>query len=138
MSRIAEIFRGDLKAAGRNVMTGIVLFGLVVIPMLFAVFNVLASWDPFSRTDELKIAVASADKGHESDLAPISLNLGDQVLSQLSRNDQFDWVITGTDDAVEGTKSGEYYASIVLPEDFSTSLLTFYTAGTEPDRKSVV
>nr|NKQ94829.1 hypothetical protein [Escherichia coli] len=50
MSRIAEIFRGDLKAAGRNVMTGIVLFGLVVIPMLFAVFNVLASWDPFSRT----------------------------------------------------------------------------------------
>ncbi|CUU65954.1 YhgE/Pip domain-containing protein [Corynebacterium variabile] len=132
MSRITEIVRGDLKAAGRNVMTGIVLFGLVVIPMLFAVFNVLASWDPFSRTDELKIAVASADKGHESDLAPISLNLGDQVLSQLSRNDQIDWVITGTDDAVEGTKSGEYYASIVLPEDFSTSLLTFYTAGTEP------
>ncbi|WP_291475011.1 YhgE/Pip domain-containing protein [Corynebacterium sp.] len=132
MSRIAEIVRGDLKAAGRNVMTGIVLFGLVVIPMLFAVFNVLANWDPFGRTDELKIAVASADEGHESDLVPLSLNLGDQVLSQLSRNDQIDWVITDTDDAVEGTKSGEYYASIVLPEDFSTSLLTFYAAGTEP------
>ncbi|WP_297004872.1 YhgE/Pip domain-containing protein [uncultured Corynebacterium sp.] len=134
MRGIVEIIRGDLRAAGRNVMTGIVLFGLAVIPMLFAVFNVLANWDPFDRTDALKIAVASTDEGHESDLAPLTLNLGDQVLSQLSRNDQIDWVITDEDDAVEGTKSGEYYASIVLPEDFSTSLLTFYVTGTEPTR----
>lgn len=132
MSGITDIFRGDLRAVRRNVMTSVVVFGLAVIPMLFAVFNVLASWDPFSRTDALKIAVASTDKGYESDLAPLTLNLGDQVLSQLARNDQIDWTVTDSDDAVEGTKSGEYYAAIVLPEDFSTSMLTFYVSGTDP------
>jgi putative membrane protein len=134
MRKILTIVRGDLRAVRRNVMTSVVVFGLIIIPMLFAVFNVLASWNPFGNTDQLKIAVASDDHGHESDIAPLRLNLGDQVLSQLSRNDQIDWVVTDKDDAVEGTKAGDYYASIVLPPDFSTSMLTFYVAGTEPTK----
>lgn len=132
MNNILTIFRNDLRAIRGNVMTGVIVFGLVIIPLLFTGFNVLASWDPFSNTDRLKIAVASNDEGHESDLASLRLNLGDEVLSQLSRNEQVDWVLTTSDEAVEGTKSGEYYAGIVLPENFSRELLTFYVEGTEP------
>lgn len=132
MNNILTIFRNDLRAIRGNVMTGVIVFGLVIIPLLFTGFNILASWDPFSNTDRLKIAVASNDEGHESDLASLRLNLGDEVLSQLSRNEQVDWVLTTSDDAVEGTKSGEYYAGIVLPENFSRELLTFYVEGTEP------
>lgn len=132
MNNILTILRDDVRAIRGNVMTGVIVFGLVIIPLLFTGFNILASWDPFSNTDRLKIAVASKDKGHESDLASLRLNLGDEVLSQLSRNEQVDWVITDSDDALEGTKSGEYYAGIVLPENFSQELLTFYIEGTEP------
>lgn len=132
MNNILTIFRNDLRAIRGNVITGVIVFGLVIIPLLFTGFNVLASWDPFSNTDRLKIAVASNDEGHESDLASLRLNLGDEVLSQLSRNEQVDWVLTTSDEAVEGTKSGEYYAGIVLPENFSRELLTFYVEGTEP------
>ena len=132
MNNILTIFRNDLRAIRGNVMTGVIVFGLVILPLLFTGFNVLASWDPFSNTDRLKIAVASNDEGHESDLASLRLNLGDEVLSQLSRNEQVDWVLTTSDEAVEGTKSGEYYAGIVLPENFSRELLTFYVEGTEP------
>lgn len=132
MNNILTIFRNDLRAIRGNVMTGVIVFGLVIIPLLFTGFNILASWDPFSNTDRLKIAVASNDAGHESDLASLRLNLGDEVLSQLSRNEQVDWVLTTSDDAVKGTKSGEYYAGIVLPENFSRELLTFYIEGTEP------
>ncbi|MDK4303733.1 YhgE/Pip domain-containing protein [Corynebacterium propinquum] len=132
MNNILTILRDDLRAIRGNVMTGVIVFGLVIIPLLFTGFNILASWDPFSNTDRLKIAVASKDEGHESDLASLRLNLGDEVLSQLSRNEQVDWVITDSDDALEGTKSGEYYAGIVLPENFSQELLTFYIEGTEP------
>lgn len=132
MNNILTIFRNDLRAIRGNVMTGVIVFGLVIIPLLFTGFNILASWDPFSNTDRLKIAVASNDAGHESDLASLRLNLGDEVLSQLSRNEQVDWVLTTSDDAVQGTKSGEYYAGIVLPENFSRELLTFYVEGTEP------
>lgn len=132
MNNILSILRNDLRAIRGNVMTGVIVFGLVIIPLLFTGFNILASWDPFSNTDRLKIAVASKDEGHESDLASLRLNLGDEVLSQLSRNEQVDWVLTNADDALEGTKSGEYYAGIVLPENFSQELLTFYIEGTEP------
>ena len=132
MNNILTILRDDLRAIRGNVMTGVIVFGLVIIPLLFTGFNILASWDPFSNTDRLKIAVASKDEGHESDLASLRLNLGDEVLSQLSRNEQVDWVITNSDDALEGTKSGEYYAGIVLPENFSQELFTFYIEGTEP------
>lgn len=132
MNNILSILRNDLRAIRGNVMTGVIVFGLVIIPLLFTGFNILASWDPFSNTDRLKIAVASKDEGHESDLASLRLNLGDEVLSQLSRNEQVDWVLTNADDALEGTKSGEYYAGIVLPENFSRELLTFYIEDTEP------
>lgn len=131
MMSARRIFTQDIWSIRHNTMTALVVFGLVIIPMLFSVFNVLASWDPFSRTDELKIAVASTDEGYKSDLAALDVNVGDQVLAQLSRNHQIDWVITSKDEAIEGTKSGEYYASIVLPPDFSTSLLNFYVTGTE-------
>ena len=134
MMSARKVFTQDIRSIRRNVMTALVVFGLVIIPMLFSVFNVLASWDPFSRTDELKIAVASTDEGYKSDLAALDVNVGDQVLAQLSRNRQIDWVITSKDEAIEGTESGEYYASIVLPPDFSTSLLNFYVTGTEPTK----
>ncbi|WP_145943348.1 YhgE/Pip domain-containing protein [Corynebacterium glyciniphilum] len=134
MKNALSILRNDLRGIKNNVMTSIVVFGLVIIPLLFSTFNVLASWNPFGNTDQLKIAVASADEGHESDLASLRINLGDQVLSQLSRNDQIDWVITGEDKAIEGTKAGDYYAAIVLPPSFSTDMLTFYVEGTEPSK----
>ncbi|WP_288814542.1 YhgE/Pip domain-containing protein [uncultured Corynebacterium sp.] len=132
MMSARKVFTRDIWAIRRSVMTALVVCGLVVIPMFFSVFNVLASWDPFSRTNELKIAVASTDEGYKSDLAAMDINIGDQVLAQLSRNHQIDWIITSEDEAIEGTKSGEYYASIVLPENFSKSLLSFYVTGTKP------
>lgn len=132
MKKALSIVRDDLRTVRGSVMSSIVVFGLLVIPMLFSVFNVLANWDPFDNTDELQIAVASGDDGYDSELAPMDLNLGDQVLSQLSRNDQIDWVVTTEDDAIEGTKSGDYYAGIVLPDDFSQSILNFFVTGTEP------
>src|SRR5699024_12682010 len=109
MSKIREILHHDLRSARKNVITMIVLFGLTVVPLVFTVFNVLASWNPFDNTDELKIAVSSEDEGHNTDLAQVNLNLGEQVLAQLSLNKQIDWTITTKENALEGTRSGEYY-----------------------------
>ena len=127
-----DLFLEDIRTARRSVMSIVMLVGLVVIPMLFTWFNVLASWNPFDNTSQLKVAVASEDTGYESDLLPMPINVGDQVLNQLRANDQLDWVVTTPDEAVEGTKSGEYYAAIVLPENFSDDMMTFYTDGSEP------
>ena len=131
MRNILDLTRRDVRHATRNVMASIVLFGLVIIPSLFTWFNVIASWDPFANTSNLKVAVASTDTGYESDLMPIRINVGDQVLSKLRANDDLDWVITSKEDAIDGTKSGAYYAAIVLPPSFSTDMMTFYADGAE-------
>lgn len=135
MNNILSLIKRDVRHATRNVMASIVLVGLIIIPSLFTWFNVIASWDPFSNAHNLKVAVASADKGFQSDLMPVRINVGEQVLSELRANEQLDWVITTEEDAIDGAKSGEYYAAIVLPEEFSTDMMTFYAADT--DRTSI-
>lgn len=131
MKNILRLTRRDARHATRSVMASIVIFGLVIIPSLFTWFNVIASWDPFANTSRLQVAVASTDEGFQSDLMPIRLNVGDQVLSTLRANDSLDWVITSKDEAIDGTRSGEYYAAIVLPPSFSTDMMTFYAPGAE-------
>ncbi|KUF06499.1 YhgE/Pip domain-containing protein [Leucobacter sp. G161] len=131
MNTILSIVRRDVRHATRNVMASIVLFGLVIIPSLFTWFNVIASWDPFANTSNLKVAVASSDEGFQSDLMPIRINVGEQVLSELRANDGLDWVITSKDDAIDGTRSGAYYAAIVLPPSFSSDMMTFYADGAD-------
>lgn len=134
MKSILALTRRDLRHAMSNLMAGIVMFGLVVIPSLFTWFNVIASWDPFSNTKNLTVAVASADTGYQSDLVPIRIDIGEQVLSALRANDDLDWVITSEEDAIDGTESGAYYAAIVLPPSFSTDMMTFYVDGGERTR----
>ncbi|MGM7679641.1 YhgE/Pip domain-containing protein [Microbacterium sp. A94] len=131
MRGIVQQFRSDLRRVTSNVMAVIVLCGLVVIPSAFTWFNVIGSWEPFNNTKNLKVAVASVDKGYTSPLIPIHLNIASLVESALRANDQLDWVITTKEDAIAGTESGEYYAAMVLPEDFSERMLTFYTAGSQ-------
>ena len=126
MRTIWAIYRADLRRARRSLIASVVTFGLVVIPSLFTWFNVAASWDPFGNTRSLRIAIANTDEGYKSDLVPLHLNIGDQVVSALRKNESFDWVIATEDQAVEGTRSGEFYAAIVIPAEFSKDMLTFF------------
>lgn len=134
MKNIVHVLRHDLRRVTNSVMAVIVLFGLVVIPSLFTWFNVIASWNPFDNTKNLTVAVASTDEGYQSDLVPIRLNIGEQVLSALRANDDLNWVFTSEDDAIDGTRSGEYYAAIVLPPTFSADMMTFYSNSAESTR----
>ena len=127
MLNILKIFWGDLKKISRNAIAWIVVLGLSVVPALYAWFNIAASWDPYSNTNELKVAVASVDEGYTGNLIPINLNLGNQVISSLRENEQLDWVFTDKEDAIDGVKSGKYYASIVIPKKFSTDMMSLFS-----------
>ncbi len=126
MRNVWLIFREDTANLFRNVMSVIITVGLAVLPSLFAWYNILACWNVFDNTGSLPIAVANEDVGYTSDLFPVEVNVGEKVASALRGNDRIKWVITDGDDAVEGAKSGKYYASLVIPEDFSRQMLTFY------------
>ena len=128
MRNIWTIFTRDLRKIRNNVIALIVVLGVTVVPCLYAWFNIAASWDPYGNTGNLKVAVASVDEGYTGNLIPLQLNLGDQVLSALRENTQLDWVFTTKSKAMKGVKSGEYYAAIVIPEDFSTNLMSVFSS----------
>ena len=65
-----------------NVISLVVLFGIVVVPSFYAWFNIAGSWDPYGNTKNLAVAVASSDKGYASDLLPVRLNLGKRVAAE--------------------------------------------------------
>lgn len=127
MKTIWKLFTGDVRRLTSNIVSIIIVIGLIVIPGLFTWFNVAASWDPFSNTKNLKFAIANTDKGYKSDLIPVRISVGDQVVNELRANSQLDWTFTDESDAIDGTKSGKYYASVVIPSDFSQKMVTFFS-----------
>ena len=127
MKLIWGIFKRDICHATRNVIAVIVSMGLVVVPALYAWFNIAASWDPYGNTKALKVAVANTDKGYKSELVPVRINVGETIISTLRANDQLDWQFVGRDKAIDGVKSGDYYAAIVIPKQFSADMMTLFS-----------
>lgn len=131
MHNILKIFKNDMQKMFSNVVSSIIVLGLVVIPSIFAWFNLLACWDVFNNTGHLAVAVANDDEGYESDLMPLKINVGDQLVSALRANDQMGWTFVDKDEAVDGAASGKYYAAVVIPENFSKDMLRFYVDDSE-------
>ena len=127
MSNIGRIIRSDFKSLFANAMSIIIAIGLVVMPSIFAWYNIIACWNVFDNTGNLTVAVANIDEGYESDLVPLRVNIGEQVVSALRANDQIDWTFVTEEDAIDGARSGRYYAAVVIPREFSRDMLTFYS-----------
>lgn len=131
MRNIIAIFKRDLSRIRGSVVALIVAVGLVIVPTLYAWFNIAGSWDPYGNTGNLKVAVANSDDGYMSDLIPVRVNIGDTVVSALRENDQLDWRFVSESDAVEGVRSGEYYAAVVIPKNFSSRMMTVFSSDAE-------
>ena len=131
MKNIWKIFQRDMMRIRKNVIALVVIVGISVVPCLYAWFNIAASWDPYSNTGNLKVAVASVDEGYEGSLIPLEINIGDQVLSALRENTQMEWVFTTKDKATAGVKSGKYYAAIVIPKDLSNKMMSVFSENVE-------
>ncbi|GCF93887.1 phage infection protein [Enterococcus florum] len=119
-----ELYRLDWRRIFKNPIAVLLMIALMIIPSLYAWFNIKALWDPYSNTGELPIAVYSADAG--ASFQDKDVEIGDQVIDNLHENKQLGWqFVDSKDQLVEGVKSGKYYAGIYLPKEFSEDLLSF-------------
>lgn len=123
MTNMIKIMLRDLRSIRTNVVAMVIMMGLCVIPSLYAWFNIHSNWDPYSEaaTSNLRIAVFSKDQGVQ--LNSMSLAVGDSVVSSLRHNQTIGWVFPEDErTAINGVYSGEYYAALVIPEDFTKSI----------------
>ena len=128
MKMILRIARDDAGRIRHNVIALIIILGLAIVPSMYAWFNIAASWDPYGNTGALKVALANTDEGYQGELLPLELNVGDKIESALRENTDLDWVFTSEEDAVEGTRSGKYYAAFVITPEFSTDMMSLLSA----------
>lgn len=122
--RIArQVFLRDVKRLLRSPVALIVVLGVILLPGLYAWYNIIANWDPYSHTAGIHIAVVNKDKGVHDDVAG-DLDVGGQLVDKLKGNDAFSWEFVDEDQALEGVRSSTYYAALVIPDDFSSDFVS--------------
>ncbi len=137
IKNIWKIFVDDLKRITMNPVAIIIAAGLIILPSLYAWFNIAASWDPYGNTKGLKVAVVNNDKGasidsiFDTDIDDSSINIGEMVMDELRKNDNIGWQFVEGDAAIDGVQSGKYYAAVVIPEDFSQKISSVLTTNIE-------
>lgn len=130
--RFMKVAAYDAHNVFKNVISLVVCVGMIVIPSFYAWFNIWGSWDPYKNTANLKVAVVNLDEGYTSDLIPVDVNLGERTESELKASKSIGYTIVDSEDeAVEGVKSGTYYAAVVIPADFSERMLTYFADSTD-------
>ena len=125
MKNIWRVYISDLRRITTNVVALSIVMGLCIIPSLYAWFNILSNWDPYgeSATSLMKISVYSEDEGVE--LSGIKLAIGDMVTESLENNNTIDWTFADNKaEALELIKSGDCYAGIIIPKDFTANMLS--------------
>ena len=63
MKNALKLFRFDLKRIAKTPAVWIIIAGLAILPSFYAWFNLWAMWDPYSKTDHIKVAVVNEDQG---------------------------------------------------------------------------
>lgn len=131
MGNAFKVLRRDLTRIRRAPKSWAIIIGLLVLPSLYAWVNIIAFWDPYGNADHIKVAIVNQDEGASTKLTG-QVNVGEQVVDQLKTNDQLGWQFMGHDAAMEAVRSGDSYAAIVMPPDFSKDLLTITTGDFVP------
>lgn len=129
MKAVFQIFWRDIRRLASNKAACLVMAGVCLLPSLYAWFNIFANMDPYSNTAGIKVAIANADTGATQN--DLTVNAGDTIVQNLKENDQLGWTFVDESAAKQGVQSGKYYAAIVIPEDFSESLLSILSGKLE-------
>ncbi len=95
---------------------GSVVIGVIVIPVLYSYFYLGAFWDPYSRLDTLPVAVVNNDAG--ATINGEDRNVGEELCKELADSNELKFVFTDEADAKKGTEGNDYYAMILIPENF--------------------
>ena len=128
MRNILNVIVRDFRRLTASVVALVILMGIIVVPCLFAWFNIFSNWDPFQpeSTSRIPVAVVSEDEGAE--MLGLNVNVGEKFLDAVSGNDMIGWnILDNKDEAIKGVRAGDYYAAVIVPEDFSEKVMSFST-----------
>ncbi|WKT75359.1 YhgE/Pip domain-containing protein [Lysinibacillus fusiformis] len=122
---VFQIYTKDIRNIVTNWVVAIIVGGLIFLPSLYAWLNIYASMDPYAHTSNMKIAIVNEDTG--TTVRNEAINVGNEVIENLKTNESFTWELENEKQAIEHLKNGDYFAMIVIPNDFSQKLTSILT-----------
>ena len=138
MGNVFAILARDFKRLLKVPSAWVVAIGLVLIPPMYAWFNIRGFWNPYHNTKGIEVTVVNNDQGTTNKLIG-NANLGAQIVAQLKNNDQLGWNFADEQEGMARVRSGESYATIVIPKTFSKDLVDTITGtGNRPELKYYV
>ena len=128
MRTILSIFRNDIGSLSRRFFALAIIVAISVLPALYAWVNIYANGNPYANTGEIQIAVASLDPGLDLEDGT-HINMAEEVFEDLKTSDKIGWQFPeSADEAIEGVKSGRYYAAVVFEDNFTYNMYHFEQA----------
>lgn len=104
------------KIKNSNAFKAIIFIVVMLIPLIYSFFYLKSYWNPYGNLSDMQIAVVNLDKGKDDK------NQGNEFVQSLKDSDTFKICEVSKDEAQEGMKKGNYYATIEIPENFTECL----------------
>ena len=104
------------KLKNSNAFKAIIFIVVMLIPLIYSFFYLKSYWNPYGNLSDMQIAVVNLDKGKDDK------NQGNEFVQNLKDSDTFKICEVSKDEAQEGMKKGNYYATIEIPENFTECL----------------
>ena len=124
MKNVFRIYKRDMTKIFTNWVALIMMIVIIIIPSLYSLINIDASWDPYSNTKGIKIVVINEDKG--TYFKGQDINIGNELVDKLKENDKLGWeFLNDKESARKDLLLEKYYAMIEIPENFSENATTF-------------
>lgn len=116
----------------KKILPWIVVAGVVILPLLYSLFYLDAFWDPYSRLDDVPVALVNEDIG--ATINGETRNVGQEICDALLDEDTLNFVLTDAKTAESGTEGTKYYATITIPSNFSESI----SSASELDKQTAI
>lgn len=133
MKKIFTLYKRDIHSIVTNIMSIVLIGGLIFLPSLYAWLNIKASWDPYAQTDQIPLGFVNEDVG--ATVRGEEIDVGKKLVDNLKKDTNFNWHFVDRKEAMEELEYGNYYAVIVVPEDFSETLGSVVKA--EPEKATM-
>ncbi|MED4455325.1 YhgE/Pip domain-containing protein [Metabacillus fastidiosus] len=133
MKKILHIYQTDWRNIFKVPMALFLIIGLMFLPSLYAWVNIIGGWDPYGNTSRIPIAVTNEDAGALIELRDIKkeINIGTEIVDSLKKSNKLGWEFVSKEEAEHGVAHGDYYASILIPNNFSNKVTTILSDSPE-------
>lgn len=117
-----NMVKNEWKKLFHNKVLLISFIAILFIPIMYASFFLKSVWDPYGKASHLPVAVVNLDETVE--FQGQKMDVGNQLVAKLKKDDSLDWRFVSEKEAKQGMKDLKYYMIVTLPKDFSKNATT--------------